>query len=382
MRHLFLRQWPIFFLLLGYACHVQDGQHGSESKGLGSAVIIRTPKPKTAAELVGFRTAMQRTAVAKMSPGGTLYGRPRETLRQVLLRSLVETDGMPREQVTDVMVALARDDKGCGGASCSRVFDVRPQDVPGFLDDSVNVLKNSEHFARPANVAAREILLSSLQKTQDLWRPADTGAEPVFADIASAKVYLSAVITENRPKLARMIREQRYQINMNLSDDELFLSKNCGPASIALQKILADRGIYAEARVNSRETMDHEYLLYRAPLADGTTVDVVVDPTYRQFLFNYTNRQMFKNFRGGTIDDQTVRDKIKAYGLDEVLIVEWAELDRTLASLSSKLPEFDAGAEMRFAYEKGAVDSSQQREHREYLTEAQITRLRKGRPSL
>jgi hypothetical protein len=289
---------------------------------------------------------------------------------------------MPREQVTDVMVALARDDKGCGGASCSRVFDVRPQDVPGFLDDSVNVLKNSEHFARPANVAAREILLSSLQKTQDLWRPADTGAEPVFADIASAKVYLSAVITENRPKLARMIREQRYQINMNLSDDELFLSKNCGPASIALQKILADRGIYAEARVNSRETMDHEYLLYRAPLADGTTVDVVVDPTYRQFLFNYTNRQMFKNFRGGTIDDQTVRDKIKAYGLDEVLIVEWAELDRTLASLSSKLPEFDAGAEMRFAYEKGAVDSSQQREHREYLTEAQITRLRKGRPSL
>lgn len=323
---------------------------------------------------------MQRTAVAKLSPGGTLSGRPRETLRQVLLRSLVETGGMPREQVTDVMVALARDDKGCGGASCSRVFDVRPQDVPVFLDDSVNVLKNSEHFARPANLATREILLSSLQKTQDLWRPADSSAEPVFADVTSAKAYLSAVITENQPKLARMIREQRYQINMNLSDDELFLTKNCGPASIALQKILADGGIYAEARVNSRDTMDHEYLLYRALLADGTTVDVVIDPTYRQFLFNYTNRQMFKDFRGGTIDDQTVRDRIKAYGLDEVLIVEWSELDRTLASLSSKLPEFDAATDMRFAYEKGVIDSSQQREHREYLTDAQITRLRKGRP--
>jgi hypothetical protein len=127
--------------------------------------------------------------------------------------------------------------------------------------------------------------------------------------------------------------------------------------------------------------MDHEYLLYRALLADGSNIDVIIDSTYRQFLFSYTNRQMFKNFRGGTIDDQTVRDKIKAYGLDEVLIVEWSELDRTLASLSSKLPEFDAGADMRFAYEKGAVDSSQQREHREYLTDAQITRLRKGRPS-
>jgi hypothetical protein len=70
---------------------------------------------------------------------------------------------------------------------------------------------------------------------------------------------------------------------------------------------------------------------------------------------------------------------ILSYGLDDLFVADYARLDETLAALDTRLPGFSYKSDLRFAYEKNYADSSLQREHFEYLTKEQRTRLRKGR---
>jgi hypothetical protein len=353
----------------------------SETQGVGLLGRYSThiPKPKTAAELSVFKAAVHRSTTMKFAKSSSNRGVARENFRSTMLRALVDVDGMPREQLSSVVSGLLSDETACAGVRCSRIFGVDGKEVPEFLDETATSIESSKAAKDPQRQKAVEIMLGSLRRADESTVPHGSPVEPVFADATSAKRELAVIIEAEKSSLARMIRNLRYEINVTRSDNELFMTKNCGPASIALQKILADRGIYAEARVNDKYTMDHEYLLYRAKLQDGQTVDIVIDPTYRQFLFNYTNRQLFKNFQGGTIDDARVFATLEGYGLGTVLITEYQRLDATLAALKTKLPDFDYQYEIRFAYEKGSLDSALQREHHELLSAEQLRRLRQGR---
>lgn len=362
------------------ACLEQTSKNPSKTNGLGQIAALRLPKLKNAAEMRRFKSSIHGASAGRISRSGVQKSQMRTVFRSVVMDSLLEVDGMPRQQLSFALTNVLRDKGACGGINCAQVFNVNDQEVPTFIDESATLIKNDPLLNKPEHLKTKAILLTSFEKPQDLWKPGSKG-EPIFADKDTAQQVLLGIIEENMPKLARMIRDQRYEINVNRSDEELFLTKNCGPASIALQKILADRGIFAEARVNSRDTMDHEYLLYRALLEDGKSVEFIIDPTYRQFLFTYTNRQLFKNFTGGTIDDAAVFKKIKGYDLDKVLIVEYEKLDAYLGSLRGKLPDFDYLYEIRFAYEKGPLNPAMQKEHPEFLTQEQLTRLRRGRPT-
>lgn len=116
--------------------------------------------------------------------------------------------------------------------------------------------------------------------------------ERVFPSFEEVAATVRQIFAEHKSNVASMIREMRPTSTSGYTDDEILTMQNCGPASIAFQKVLVDHGIWAEVRTNAGPYKQHEYLLLRALLGDGRYANVIIDATYRQYLRDYAQRYL------------------------------------------------------------------------------------------
>lgn len=200
-----------------------------------------------------------------------------------------------------------------------------------------------------------------------------------FKDLDEIRLAINTIFENEKVKIAEMIRDMRSALNTGLRDDELFVTKNCGPASYAFQRVLLDYGIYAESRTNNpiMQYAGHQYLLLRAIMEDGKTKNVIIDPTYRQF-FKSAAEKKLRN-EGKSPSDKEVYQEILKFEVDSLIVSNYDDLDSDLKEMGSRIPGFTRN--FRSMYEKGYLDSKVQHfpEQTKYLLTNEVKdRLRKG----
>jgi hypothetical protein len=118
---------------------------------------------------------------------------PRLILRQSLFSSIAQVGGLPRGQLKPVMGALVSPhSRDCGGASCSRVFALKSDEVDGFLDESRDVVENHRTPKSKKEKDLEDLLLASLTPDEEV-RPKLTLEER----LATLKV--KETIPDSRP---------------------------------------------------------------------------------------------------------------------------------------------------------------------------------------
>lgn len=128
---------------------------------LGTLVSI-SPKPPKALQALGKNLATR--AASRAAAGKS----PQSTLQTSLVREIVGQQGLPRDQLTQILTDLVRPQStACNGASCGRIFNLKMSDIEGFLDQTYEQTARSHTLTSVENADDRGYLLGSLGRLDD-----------------------------------------------------------------------------------------------------------------------------------------------------------------------------------------------------------------------
>lgn len=162
------------------APHSQSSPNGAIGVGLAPRPRVSPIKPRSLEVLATFKTHLTGN-VGRQSMRPSAAANPRLILRQSLFSSLAHVGGIPRGQLKPVMGALVSPhNRDCGGASCSRVFALKSDEVDGFLDDSQDSVENHRTPKTKDEQDLKDLLLASLTPEEEL-RPKLTLEERLAA---------------------------------------------------------------------------------------------------------------------------------------------------------------------------------------------------------
>lgn len=209
--------------------------------------------------------------------------------------------------------------------------------------------------------------------------------EPVFESIEEIEATLNEIFTANEPEIVDMIKEQRMQ---SVDDKYVTLYSNCGPTSVAFQKVLFDNGIYAEDRKAPYETSlygssGHEYNLIRINFGGDKdkVTNVVADCTYRQFMRTYFSNVLTERLGTNPTDSQ-IDEAMLDTKLPMVLVFEYGDYESLDAKINSLLREsgyttpYSVNSSLKNNYELFAYPPQQfQKTYSKYLTNSQKEKI-------
>ncbi len=162
---------------------------------------------------------------------------------------------------------------------------------------------------------------------------------PVFKSEAHVDEVINKIFIAKEKEIAAHIKQQRPQPT---EDKYITLYENCGPTSIALQKVLADLGIYSEVRRTiyaSKEEMGmtHEYCLMRVNYGNDYSEvhNLIVDPTNRQYLRESFERNL-KKINGYEPSKAEIDYALLNSGIPAVLVFEYSNME----SAGEKIKEY------------------------------------------
>lgn len=195
---------------------------------------------------------------------------------------------------------------------------------------------------------------------------------PVFADIADLENCVQKIFTANEERIVSLAKQSINVTDLaGGSDQYATMYANCGPISNGLQKVLFDTGIICELRrtpyYDNSGMFGHIVLMIRANFAGDTSkvTNVIIDPTYRQFLRNDMRKacgasdqdgaEVNEAFENSAFPDVFVyeygnsaerKEKMTRYrvesGFETAFSVEELYLHDTIGSFSYPLQEFIA----------------------------------------
>ena len=155
------------------------------------------------------------------------------------------------------------------------------------------------------------------------------------SEYQEVKKLISSVFEANIHEMAGQIRQQR-PIYDGKSDEYIFSTKNCEPASKLLKKLLDDKGLKAVTVATAK----HFYLTLQVS-ENGNPKTVIVDPTYRQLYFVFLDQKARQN---GSPEGYFFNSEDFS-GMPLLLIVPENELKDTLESFPLK-PEWNVDLEI------------------------------------
>lgn len=143
-------------------------------------IRIPDPEPRTKADLRKAKQNIIDHLVTGSSYGSkTLAGtNPRSLLSKGLIKGIFAVKGLPRFQVKELLDEILAPSGGdCGGASCSRVFGVKPDETELFLDELYLSVTKSRGLKDAEYASQYGLLVGSLRKAdQTAWnRPTVDG---------------------------------------------------------------------------------------------------------------------------------------------------------------------------------------------------------------
>jgi hypothetical protein len=233
-----------------------SGPQGLVNRGLVSYLFPPPPKPE--ASLANLGKSMVRLANAPStmkSPVGLFRGS--------LFSAIISSGGIPRGQIKEILEQiLSSKNTACGGATCSRVFGIKPTEIDLYLDDALDSVKKSPRLAQPDMVQKKVLLIRSLEKLPPWLSPADFGdpltprkAYDLRAEIATFKGCSSCSISSDEEKIRSMIagaRQGDHFVWALRPDGRLVIGR--GPDEKMSHGVLASRDLVDE-RLTKNETL-------------------------------------------------------------------------------------------------------------------------------
>lgn len=195
---------------------------------------------------------------------------------------------------------------------------------------------------------------------------------------------LQKIFRANELEIVRMIKEQREQ---TVEDKYVTLYSNCGPTSVAFQKVLADNGIYAEDRSAPYYTGGrggHEYNLIRINFGENKdkVYNIVADCTYRQFMRDYFKNVLAENSNTQPTDNQIDKAMLNSQ-LPMVLVYEYGDFENLDLKINGLLSEsgytvtFSVEGNLKSRYERLTYpDQALQKNYSQYVTKSQVDKIK------
>lgn len=176
---------------------------------------------------------------------------------------------------------------------------------------------------------------------------------PVFADIEDLENCVQKIFTANEEEIINLGKKSINTTELaGGSDKYATMHENCGPISNGLQKVLFDTGIVCELRRSpysdgSTGSFGHIVLMIRANFGGDTSkvTNVIIDPTYRQFL--RTDMQQACGF--STASGVEVDEAFENSAFPEILVYEYGNS----AQRKEKMMQYrvESGFETAFSVE-------------------------------
>ena len=195
------------------------------------------------------------------------------------------------------------------------------KDTNCYVDENVDWYDSYYYFVS-ANVGDKEII-SEKDANSFVVNP-----NPVFESEAHAEEIINKIFVAKEKEIVAHVKQQRPRPT---EDKYVTLCENCGPTSIALQKVLADLGIYSEVRRtiylnNGNMGMTHEYCLIRANYGNDYSQvhNLIVDPTNRQYLRDSFKRNL-KKINGYEPSEAEIDYALLNSCLPPVLVFDYAD---------------------------------------------------------
>lgn len=177
---------------------------------------------------------------------------------------------------------------------------------------------------------------------------------PVFADIADLENCVQKIFTANEEKIVSLAKQSINATELvGGSDQYATMYENCGPISYALQKVLLDTGIICEVRRTpysagiTSNTAGHNLLMIRVNFGGDTSnvTNVIIDPTYRQFL----RANMQRACGASTQNSVQIDEAFENSAFPDILVYEYGNS----AECKGKLTKYrvESGLETAFTAE-------------------------------
>ena len=199
-------------------------------------------------------------------------------------------------------------------------------------------------------------------------------AETTFTCIEDVDAAVQKIFSDNKETIIAYARQLN---DLNIDDAYYtYYCGSCGPTSKALQKVLADNGIYVEERKQNVNTEMHAYNLMRVSFDGGETVtNIVIDPTYKQTMRDYF-RKLLSSDSAEEIDRA-----IESADLPDVNVFEFgdkAALDERINSCLDLqgLPHFDVTPTFGYYEPVAYPEYELQATYDTFLTPAQLAQIR------
>jgi hypothetical protein len=165
----------ILFCLFFVGCS-QGGAREDASDVAGKVTwadeVVPLPKAKPQEGLKAFGKKLTSFFTQSGLSASSSAANKKKVFGRYFVKSVVEVDGVPREQGENALKNLVSpQSQACGGASCSSVFAIKFQEVTGFLDDLLEEAGSSKELAQEKNKALRDKIVGSLIPTQAVVKP-------------------------------------------------------------------------------------------------------------------------------------------------------------------------------------------------------------------
>lgn len=163
-----VRIWALglTFVLSVYGC--SQGQSSEDTSMVTGKVtwaddLLSLPKPKPQDGLQAFGKKLTTFFTHSGLSASSSSGQKKKVFGKHFVKSVAEVDGIPREQGEKVLKELVSpQSQACGGASCSQVFAIKNQEIPGFLDELLDEAATSKELAQESKKSLREKIVGSL----------------------------------------------------------------------------------------------------------------------------------------------------------------------------------------------------------------------------
>lgn len=205
----------LFFILILHlvgGCQAVREENHTETRGFGGTIkrIWRDLPDLDPPSLGRFTSRIQETG-SRMptTTASTSAVASRESLASAYLKAVNDVGGVPRRQGEEILQRLlAKDSTACGGASCSKIFELSPESVDTFMDAMMVKTGLSPSLLEPARTEIRKTLLTSLRP--DDVREFEEAFSQTLAEIsASVPVTLPRRVVEPSTILPRYQYHQR-----------------------------------------------------------------------------------------------------------------------------------------------------------------------------
>lgn len=140
-----------------------DGNSGTSGVFTPLSQIRPFTKFRNAAELHVLRAGFTKgnTAQNILRDSKT----PSQALRSLMMHQILAVEGIPRIQLKDVLQnVLSTRSSACAGVPCSRIFELKDDQIDSFLDDSLEEIKNLKTSSESEK--NKELLIASLLRDE------------------------------------------------------------------------------------------------------------------------------------------------------------------------------------------------------------------------